>query len=193
MLDDAEGRLHFGRAFGSSTEGMEVVLAPAVRAPFERLAGILARQLWAILLPACLVPLLGFVAIERMPTLYTATGTVIYDPAGYTPDLLQSILKTDPTTDTVVASQAAILASQSVAHRVADALDLAQAPGFAPPLGLGPDGRVQALDAAVLKAIRVAPVDASRVFAVSFTARDPALAAAAVNRIMDFISTTSSL
>ena len=189
MLDDAEGRLQPGRALPGLPDGTEGVgshpWGSPVYAPLEWLRGVLARQLWAVLLPACLVPLLGGIAITRMPSLYTATGTVLYDPVGYTPDVLQSILKTDPTTDTVVASQAAILASLAIAQRVVDGLDLAQAPGFAPPLGLGPTARRDALDAAVLRAIAVAPVGASRVFAVSFTARNPTLAAAAANRIMD--------
>lgn len=189
MLDDAEGRLQPGRVMPGLAEGTEAAghqpWPSSAYAPLEWFRAVLARQLWAILLPACLMPLLGVVALSRMPTLYTATGTVLYDPVGYTPDVLQSILKTDPTTDTVVASQAAILSSLAIAQRMADALNLAQAPGFTPAPDLGPAARRDALDEAVLKAIAVAPVGASRVFSVSFTARDPRLAAAAVNRIME--------
>ncbi|GAB0118795.1 GumC family protein [Acidisoma sp. 7E03] len=189
MLDDAQGRLQLGRA-GGLTDGEPGFAQRPLRAadrqgaPLDWLCGVLARQLWALLLPALLAPALGALAITRMPTLYTATGTILYDPAGYAPEVLQSILKTDPTTDTVVASQAAILGSLGIASRVADVLDLSQAPGFTPPLGLSPGARQGWLDATVMKAIAVAPVGASRVFAVSFTARDPALAAQAANRIM---------
>lgn len=195
VLDDAQGRMPPGRPGSSLTEGDRGLgqaplgqpswQAAGQRATLDWLWGVLARQLWALLLPSVLVPLIAAVAIARSPVLYTATGTILYDPAGYAPDVLQSILKTEPTTDAVVASQAAVLGSLGIAGRVAEALDLAQAPGFTPPLGLAPAARQAWLDAAVMKAIAVSPVGASRVFAVSFTARSPVLAAAAANRIMD--------
>jgi uncharacterized protein involved in exopolysaccharide biosynthesis len=134
VLDGAEGRAspHLARSWGGGSEARGAVLAELDgRSGIERLRGVVARQLWAILLPALLIPGIGCLALARMPTLYTATGTVIYDPAGYTPDVLQSILKTDPTTDTIVASQGAILGSLSIAHRVAASLDLAHQPAFA--------------------------------------------------------------
>ena len=138
-----------------------------------------------IVIPILVLPALGFLAISRLPIVYTAIGTVIYDPAGYAPEVLQSILKTDPTTDTVVASQGAILASQSIAHRVAAQLDLADQPGFAGRANTPPAQRSLMLDAQVLHSIAVSPINDSRVFAVSFTARNPILAAAVTNRIMD--------
>lgn len=192
MLDDADGRLYFGRGWGDAADNR-----PAARqagetsdprtygAAIDQLLGLLARQVWVILLPLILVPAVAGLAISRMPVLYTATSTVLYDPASYAPDVLQSIIKTDPTTDTVVASQAAILASGSIAQRMARALDLAAQPGFRPRASLPKSERPRAVDAAVMKATTVMPIDASRVFAVSFSARDPALAAAAVNRILD--------
>ena len=185
MLDDAEGRgsSHFSRGWdhGADVAGMERPRLSAV----EHIGGVIARQLWMIVIPLLLVPALGFIAVSRMPMLYTATGTVIYDPAGYAPEVLQSILKTDPTTDTVVASQGAILASLSIAHRVAMALDLGSEPGFTSRPDTVPAQRSLMLDAAVLRSIAVTPVNDSRVFAVSFTARDPQLAAVAANKIMD--------
>ena len=188
MLDDAEGRdpSHLARRWATGADARS--LAPASPSPFagvEQLRGVIARQLWMIVIPSLLVPALGFLAIARMPMLYTATGTVIYDPAGYAPEVLQSILKTDPTTDAVVASQGAILASLSIAHRVATDLDLATQPGFASGPKMPEAQRALTLDARVLRAIAVNPVNDSRVFAVSFTARNPVLAAAATNRIMD--------
>jgi uncharacterized protein involved in exopolysaccharide biosynthesis/Mrp family chromosome partitioning ATPase len=192
VLDGAEGRAppHLARGWGGGAEARGAAFAELdVRSGIERLRGVVARQIWVILLPALLIPGLGCVALARMPTLYSATGTVIYDPAGYTPDVLQSILKTDPTTDTIVASQGAILGSLSIAHRVAASLDLAHQPAFATRPAPPPAERGPALDAAVMRATSVTSVDDSRVFAVSFTARDPALAAAAVNRIMDLYLT----
>ncbi|MBW4024299.1 MAG: polysaccharide biosynthesis tyrosine autokinase [Proteobacteria bacterium] len=188
MLDDAEGRApsHQGRGWSGGPDGRtRTAFGFDGRPGAEHLRGVIARQLWWLLLPALLIPLLGTVAISRMPMLYTATGTVIYDPAAYAPDVLQSILKADPTTDTVVASQAAILASLSIAHRLAITLDLAHAPAFRSLQRLPPGARAVALDAAVLRDIAVAPIASSRVFAVSFSTADPGLAAAAANRIMD--------
>jgi succinoglycan biosynthesis transport protein ExoP len=188
VLDDADGRApsHLARSWGGGTDGHGLAFAElGARSGTELLRGVVARQLWTILLPVLLIAAVGVVAISRMPTRYTATGTVIYDPAGYTPEVLQSILKTDPTTDTIVASQGAILGSLSIAHRVAVALHIGDQPGFTSPGGTDPDARARALDAAMLHATAVSSVDESRVFAISFTARDPTLAAAAVNEIMD--------
>jgi polysaccharide biosynthesis transport protein len=188
VLDDAEGRgpSHFARGWDSGPDMRSPPSTePSAPAVAELIRGVVARQLWIIVIPLLLAPVLGFIAVTRIPMLYTATGTVIYDPAGYAPEVLQSILKTDPTTDTVVASQGAILASLSIAHRVAVALDLAAQPGFAAPADSPLAQRSLMLDARVLRSIAVSPVDDSRVFAVSFTARSPVLAAAVANRIMD--------
>jgi succinoglycan biosynthesis transport protein ExoP len=188
VLDDAEGRSpsHLARNWDNGTDVRSLASAePSVPAGAEQIRGFIARQLWMIVIPALVAPALGFLAISRMPILYTATGTVIYDPAGYAPEVLQSILKSDPTTDTVVASQGAILASLSIAHRVAADLDLADQPGFASRPNTPQPLRSLRLDAQVLHAIAVSPVDDSRVFAVSFTARNPILAAAVTNKIMD--------
>ncbi len=188
MLDDAEGRSssHLPRGWDGGSEGRGPGSAERPGpGGAEIVRGVIARQLWMIVIPVLLVPALGFLAVSRMPLLYTATGTVIYDPAGYAPEVLQSIIKSDPTTDTVVASQGAILASLSIAHRVAVDLDLADQPGFASRPDLPPAERSLMLDAAVSRAIVVSPVDGSRVFAVSFTARNPVLAAAVTNKILD--------
>jgi succinoglycan biosynthesis transport protein ExoP len=187
MLDSAEGRgpPHLVRPWGHG-RGDRPDPAPSGA---EEFLGVLSRQLWSLLLPAILIPALAVLALSRVPTLYTATGTVIYDPTGYSADVLRSILKTDPTTDTIVASQAAILGNLSTAHRIATDLDLAAVPEFAPRRRaadelLFPNDHTAGVDAAVLRAMAVVPVDASRVFAVSFTAQDPELAAMAANRIM---------
>ncbi|MCB8877202.1 GumC family protein [Acidisoma silvae] len=186
-MDDADGRLFLGRGWGEAPQPAAPPVADPVAqgSTLDQALGIAGRQLWAILLPLIVIPGVMAVALSRMPLLYTASGTVIYDPAGYAPDVLQSIVKTDPTTDTVLASQAAILSSGAIAQRVAEALDLGRQPGFRPSPSLPAPVRPQAVDDAVKQAISVSAVDQSRVFTVSFTARDPAIAAAAVNRIQD--------
>ncbi|WP_419758231.1 GumC family protein [Acidisoma sp.] len=188
MLDDADGRgpSHFARSWENGTDARGPAASEqSVRGGAELIRGVVARQLWTIVIPMLLMPALGFVAVSRMPLLYTATGTVIYDPAGYAPEVLQSILKTDPTTDAVVASQGAILASLSIAHRVSLDLDLGHQPGFTSRPHSSPAARSLLLDAQVLRSIAVVPINDSRVFAVSFTARNPMIAAAVTNRIMD--------
>jgi succinoglycan biosynthesis transport protein ExoP len=188
VLDDAEARgpSHLARGWEHGTD--VAGLAPGERsaqAGIEQVRGAVARQLWMIVIPSLLAPALGFLAVSRMPVLYTAVGTVIYDPSGYAPEVLQSILKSDPTTDTVVASQGAILASLSIAHRVATDLDLVDQRGFASRPNAPQAQRSLMVDAKVVRSIAVSPVDDSRVFAVAFTARNPVLAAAVTNRIMD--------
>lgn len=188
MPDDAGTRLLLGRAArsGGGEVGLGPVLPSLQPGPLEWLRGVVARQFWALVLPAVLLPLLGIAALSRMPSLYTATGTVIYDPAVYAPEVLQSVLKTDPESDSLLASQTSILRSLSIAHRVAIALDMASRPGFAPPPGLSPQAQAAFVDQAVQRGISVTTPNSSRVFEVSFTARDPNLAAAAVNRILAY-------
>lgn len=77
-----------------------------------------------------LVPTLAFVAISQVTPTYTATGTLIYDPSEYAARELQSILRFDPTTDAVMASQAEIVKGLSIAERVADQLHLERYPEF---------------------------------------------------------------
>lgn len=188
MLDGADGRIFLERgwaeAAGSGAKMHDRPMADPVPLA-DHMLGVAARQLWVILIPLVMIPAIAAVAINRMPAQYTATGSVLYDPASYTPDILQSIVKTDPTTDTVVASQGAILASGAMADRLSRTLNLAHQPGFRASPTLALAAQPQAVDALALKAIKVSQIDASRVFAVSFTARDPALAAEAVNLILD--------
>jgi succinoglycan biosynthesis transport protein ExoP len=172
---------------------------------------ILRRRRLTLALFLVLVPLLAWIALQRVPPRYTATGAVFYDPAGYAVQELQSILRVDPTTDAVLNSQAEILRSLRIAERVADRLDLAADPAFNPALRppgllrralatlspalaarLAPPAPAMPAREAVLRAVeaatQVVPVHASRVLAVSFTASDPALAARAANLIMqDYI------
>lgn len=186
--------------------------APAAQAGLNLAAAlaILRRRRLTLVLVLVLVPLLAWITLQRMPSRYTATGEVLYDPAGYAVQELQSILRVDPTTDAVLNSQAEILRSLRIAARVADRLDLAADPAFNPALRppgllhralaalspalaarLAPSPAMPAREAvlrAVEAATQVVPVHASRVLSVSFTASDPAIAARAVNLIMqDYI------
>ena len=98
------------------------------------LLAILRRRRLPLLACILLVPLLAAVAISRMTPRYTATGSLIYEPSEYKVRELQSILRSDPTTEAVMASQAEILQSLKVAARVADRGNLYGNPEFNPAL-----------------------------------------------------------
>lgn len=199
-------------------------MAPAFTRPWARRAaegearhtraaiGIFRRHFWAFLIVAIIVPGCAWIAIERTTPRYTATGSLIYEPSDYKARELQSILRTDPITEAVMASQAEILQSLKIAQKVAERGNLYANPEFnralrpgsgtmgwlRARLGLGADDARQqaehgpspnaARDAttlAVRDALRAAPVRFSRVLDVTFTSEDPLVAAAAVNNAMD--------
>ncbi len=177
--------------------------------------GVFRRHLWAFLAMAALVPGCAWIAIEQTIPRYTASGSLIYDPSEYKVRELESILRTDPTTEAVMASQAEILRSLKVAQRVAERGNLYDSPEFNPTLrppsimsraiararavfgldaasksldpiyGPLPDAGRDATVTAVRDALRAAPLHASRVLEVTFTAQSPLVAAAAVNNAMD--------
>src|ERR1700676_2033177 len=92
--------------------------------------GVFRRHLWAFLTIAVLVPACAWIAIQRTTPRYTATGSLIYDPSDYKVRELQRILRTDPTTQAVMASQAEILQHQNIAQRVAERGNLYDNPEF---------------------------------------------------------------
>ena len=77
-----------------------------------------------------LCPLLAYVAITQLTPRYTATGTLLYDASEYKVRELQSILRVDPITDAVMASQAEVLRGMPVVEQVASRLNLLANPEF---------------------------------------------------------------
>jgi capsular exopolysaccharide synthesis family protein len=183
----------------------------------EGMAGFLSaiRQRRNTLIAAVvLVPLCAYLTLRQITPLYTATGSLIYDPSEYKARELQSILREDPTTESMMASQAEILRSLHIAEQVAKRGNLFENPEFnwalAPPglihrtvatirslLGMDTDvppdpvygpvwdrSRDRTL-VAVQNALHAAAVRSSHVVEVSFIADDPVVAAAAVNNAMD--------
>jgi polysaccharide biosynthesis transport protein len=173
----------------------------------------LHRRWGALVACIVLVPVLAFIALRQTTPRYTATGALLYDPSEYKPRELQSILRVDPTTEAVMASQAEILRSLRAVERIAHRLDLAHRPEFGVALRPAPEplrlireviaflapadtepsrqavpSAIDPAKAAMLlrvqHAIEVRTVNASRVLEVSFTAEDPALAAAVVESLM---------
>jgi succinoglycan biosynthesis transport protein ExoP len=192
--------------FGQERRGSRETMAGFVLALRQRRKALIATIL--------LVPLCALVTLRQITPLYVATGSLIYDPSEYKVRELQSILRTDPTTEPMMASQAEILRSLHIAEQVARRGNLFDNPEFnialAPPglvrrtvatlrsqLGMEPDeppdpvygpvwdrSRDRTL-LAVQEALHATAVRASHVVEVTFIADDPVVAAAAVNNAMD--------
>src|ERR1700722_4806056 len=77
-----------------------------------------------------LTPLLSYIAISQLTPLYTATGTLLYDASEYKVRELQSILRADPITDAVMATQAEVLRGMPLVEQVANRLNLHANPEF---------------------------------------------------------------
>lgn len=154
------------------------------------------RRRWRLILGFTLaLPALAGLALLLTPASYTATGIVLYDPANAAiPGDTDRAALDAVNQEAVTASQAEIIASLPAASEIAQRLKLMQLPEFNPalrrppfPLSLLPRRapRPAALTEAVRAALDVSVLPGSRVLTVSFTSRDPALSAAAVNLAMD--------
>jgi uncharacterized protein involved in exopolysaccharide biosynthesis len=178
------------------------------------LAALRQRQ-WTLIATVLLLPLCAYVILGQITPVYTATGSLMYEPSQYAMREMQSIARADPTTEAVMGSQAELLQSLHVAQKIADRSNLYDNPEFNaelnPPslprrlarglsrlLGMDdepvpeeavygpvPDRARERTMLAVQARLHASPVRFSRVIEVTFTARDPLIAAAAVNNAMD--------
>lgn len=174
--------------------------------------GSLRRRRDTLLWTVLLTPLLSLAVLHQITPRYAATATVIYEPSEFAARELQSILRVDPTTDAVMASQAEIVRSLPAAERVADKFDLYARPEFnwrlrQPSLlsrirggllalghrfwGVGTEPAEpseaalrRSVAQAVQAAITVKTVKATRVMEVTFTTEDQGLAAEAANLVI---------
>jgi polysaccharide biosynthesis transport protein len=187
---------------GLSSEGLSEVLS-ALRQRFKILVATV------VLLTLC-----AWLTLQQVAPLYTAKGALIYEPSSYKVRELQSILREDPTTEAMMASQAEILQSLYIAQKVADRGNLFNNPEFnvslrpagfghralesvrwllgmetdAPPeavFGPSPDQSRNRTLQAVQERLHATATHFSHVIEVSFTAADPMVAATAVNNAMD--------
>jgi hypothetical protein len=85
---------------------------------------VLRRRKWLLLASILLCPLLTLIAIAQLTPRYTATGTLLYDASEYKLREMQSILRIDPITDAVMASQAEVLRGMPVIEQVTSRLNL---------------------------------------------------------------------
>ncbi|WP_297492865.1 polysaccharide biosynthesis tyrosine autokinase [Acidocella sp.] len=153
------------------------------------------RRRWRIILAATIiVPLLALAAMLASPTTYTATGILLYDPAGAAiPGDSDNLPQDAANEDAVTASQGAIIASLPAAAQIARQLNLASLAEFNPALRRrsffgflrhdSPAGAA-AVAQAVQRALSVAVMPGSRILTVGFTSHSPQLAASAANLAM---------
>jgi succinoglycan biosynthesis transport protein ExoP len=178
------------------------------------LAALRQRRL-TLLATVILLPLCAYIVLLRITPVYTATGSLLYEPSEYTLREMQSIQRADPITEATMASQAELLQSQHIAQKVAERGNLLRNPEFnaalrPPPLPrrlLRALSRLLGMDdedvpeesvygpvldpasdhttLAVQARLHASPVRFSHVIEVTFVAEDPLVAAAAVNNAMD--------
>ncbi len=193
---------------GTSTRPGELRETINIRALF----GILRRHKAPFLLCLLGLPLCALTAISQITPRYTATGMLVYETNEYKARELQSMVRSDPVTEAVMATQAEILQSLHIAQRVLERRQLASNPEFnralrPPPVWQAilpwafaapnaaalddqmPGPRLDSARNAALLAVQAAlharPIRFSHAIEVTFTAQDPVLAAAAVNDAMD--------
>ncbi|MFO1023944.1 MAG: AAA family ATPase [Acetobacteraceae bacterium] len=126
--------LHSATDPGSSPRGSDYGYP---REPSERarttvpvfLAALRQRQ-GILFATVALIILSAYLMLRQVTPLYTATGSLIYQPNIFTLREMQSILRTDPTTEAVMASQAELLHSLHIAQRVAERGNLFDDPAF---------------------------------------------------------------
>ena len=93
---------------------------------------VIRRRKWPLLLCLVAFPLAALLALKQVTPRYTATTTVIFEAQQFSISELQSILREDTTTDTVVNSQVQIIDSLAMADRMAERLNLAASDEFNP-------------------------------------------------------------
>ena len=95
------------------------------------LLAVLKRRKWGMIASLIVFPVLAFIALGQLTPRYTGTATVIYEAQEFQIRELQSIMRDEGgTTSVVLQSQLEIIKSLPMAERVADKLDLARRPEF---------------------------------------------------------------
>src|SRR5690242_7967232 len=129
MLDRPAGTTAASRT--ARSEGMPRDRDPeAVALSSAAVLAILRRRRLPLLTSIVLCPVLTFIALGQLTPRYTASGTLLYDNAEYKVRELQSILRVDPITDAIMASQAEVLRGMPVIEQVANRLNLYANPEF---------------------------------------------------------------
>jgi succinoglycan biosynthesis transport protein ExoP len=118
-------RRHGGRGGDAHSDARAAAAAQLANA----ISAVRRRSL-PLIVCAIAIPLIAFVALKQVTPRYTAEGSLIYEPTTYNAEVLQSILHEDPMTDAVMASQAVVARSLSIASRLVDRFHLMDDPEF---------------------------------------------------------------
>lgn len=95
------------------------------------LLAVLKRRKWGMILSVIIFPVIALVALGQLTPRFTGTATVIYEAQEFQIREMQSILRDEGGTNSVVLqSQLEIIKSLPMAERLADRLDLARRPEF---------------------------------------------------------------
>ena len=174
------------------------IALPSLALPAMRPAAaqwLILRRHWRLVLAcAFTIPALAAIALAILPASYSATGIVLYDPAGAAvPGSPSAALQNSLDEDAVTASQGAIIASLPAATAIVRQLGLENNPAFNPALRRrfpftllprpAPPSRME-LAADVQSRFTISVLPGSRVISVSFSAPSPQLAADGVNLAM---------
>lgn len=94
------------------------------------LFGILRRHQWLPIASVLVIPAAMGLALHMTTPRYSAMGALLYDPPAYRLAELQSILRVDPISDDVMASQAEVMHGLRIVQRMATQLNLFDDPEF---------------------------------------------------------------
>ena len=130
VSSDQSPERHHRRPSRSSGGGSDRDPKQIAAATLATAVSVVRRRKLPLIICAVTIPLIAFVALKQVTPKFTAEGSVLYEPATYAAQELQSILRVDPMTDAVMASQAEIVKSLSVAERVTDRFGLMEKPEF---------------------------------------------------------------
>jgi succinoglycan biosynthesis transport protein ExoP len=122
--DAARPRRPGRRAVADSATASSHPITPGV------LFGILSRHQWLPIASVLLIPAAMGLALQVTTPRYSAIGALLYDPPAYRLAELQSILRVDPISDDVMASQAEVMRGLRIVQRMATQLNLFDDPEF---------------------------------------------------------------
>ncbi len=95
------------------------------------LLAALRRRRWVLILCALLFPVVAYVAAKNLTPRYTASTSVLYETTSYAAPELTAVMRAQDTTDAVIASQAEVIKSLSIARRIVREFNLDDRPEFA--------------------------------------------------------------
>lgn len=167
--------------------------APATSDPLIPSISDILRLLWQykiILVVATLVPVvLGFLYINSLPNLYSSTASIIIEDSQLKLANFDDVTSTGAFDTLTIQTQAQLISSPTMALKTIENLELDKRPAFTDQIENINELDSKALGYVLLRefqdALKVTPHPTSRVIDISFTSRDPVLAAEIVNTHID--------